>query len=236
MNLYQKLIEVRKQIFYIQKSAQGYKFQYATEGHILAAIRPKMDELGVFLEAEMNSLEPVDVCICKDKTQVMLKGLKASFTFTWTNADTPEEKINKTILVQGVDSDITSVGGLLTYAHRYFLFKFFSVATDKLDPDAFENSVSKIIDSQDNPKQIEQKESNIHIDLMYQLIDLIGDRGTKFNGFEKEEDSKWASNLCIQLNVPSLDKIKESQVGQAFAWANRRIADRKEKQSKVAQV
>lgn len=144
MNLYQKLVEVRKQVSYLQKSAEGYKFKYATESQILSMIRPKMDEMKVILEMDMISLDQVDCCSIKDKQIMNVRGLKATFKFIWVDADNPSDRIEKTIIVQEQESCIETVGSLMTYAHRYFLYKFFSVPTDKDDPDTFDNKTKKI--------------------------------------------------------------------------------------------
>lgn len=158
MNLYQKLIEVRKEIRYIKKSAQGYKFNYATEGQLLAAIRDKMDEMSVFLEIEMLKLEPIECFILKDKQEFKLNGLKAEFEFKWTDAENPTDFIIKKMIVQDVESSIKTVGGLLTYANRYFLYKFFAVATDQADPDAFENNLGRIVDTWNPPEEKNDKQ------------------------------------------------------------------------------
>ena len=143
-NLYQKLVEVRKSVEYIQKNAKGYNFQYANETQILGAIRGKMDELNVFLEIDMIALDPVECEYMADKALRKIAGLKATIIFTWTDADNPTDQIKKQMIVQDSESEITTVGGLLTYANRYFLYKFFSVPTDKEDPDTFENRQDKL--------------------------------------------------------------------------------------------
>lgn len=147
LNLYQKLVQVRKQVPYIQKTGEGYGYSYATEYDILSKIREKMDELNVFLEIDMVSLENIDVCEIKNKVVHNIPGVKATFEFMWINADNPTENIKKKLIVQDSESGISTVGGLMTYANRYFLYKFFSVATDKMDPDSIENSRKKEIET-----------------------------------------------------------------------------------------
>ena len=138
MNLYQKLVEIRKQVGYIQKDAQGYGYKYAKESELLWAIRPKMDELGVLLSMDM--VEAVDVIVevqNKDKSFSDRKGKKATFVFTWRNSENPEEVDKHQIIVQDAGGDAQTMGGLMTYANRYFLYKFFSIPTDEADPDAY---------------------------------------------------------------------------------------------------
>ena len=125
LNIYQKLVEVRKQVEYVQKSAKGYNFKYCDENSILSAIRPEMDKLGIILELDM--LEP---------TQINDKICQVGFVFTWINADAPSEQIEKKLYLQGPIGDVQKMGGLLTYANRFFLYKYFNVPTGEMDPDS----------------------------------------------------------------------------------------------------
>lgn len=125
LNLHQKLVEVRKQVAYIQKNSKGYNFKYADEDAILSAIRPAMDELGILLEFEMDDLN-----------QINEKHSQARFTFVWVNAENPTERIKKYMSLQTITGDTQKIGGLCTYATRFFLYKFFNVPTGDMDPDA----------------------------------------------------------------------------------------------------
>ena len=124
LNLYQKLVEIRKAVVYMQKDAQGFKYRYATEGALLEKIRPIMDKLGVFLEVDMPEV-----------TGQKGEYLKATLRFIWVNADNPAERLEKTVvLMDAGDIDVKKVGGLMTYGVKYFLYKFFNVETGN-DPD-----------------------------------------------------------------------------------------------------
>ena len=81
MNLHQKLIEVRKEVSYLQSDKDGYKYKYVTEAAILERIRPKMDELGVLLEFDMP-----EVTIDTTASKPLLKGTQK---FVFINAENP---------------------------------------------------------------------------------------------------------------------------------------------------
>lgn len=49
MNIYQKLVEVRKSVPYLKKEAQGHQYQYTGSSQVLSSVRAKMDELGLML-------------------------------------------------------------------------------------------------------------------------------------------------------------------------------------------
>lgn len=134
LNIYQKLIEVRKQALYIKKDESGYNFKYATGADLLAILRPKMDEMGLLLVPNMEAFELVPIKRAKGETEA----LKVVISYTWINADKPDEKITTSYTYfEDKMSGCQGIGSLQTYAERYFLFKFFQVATDKDDPEKY---------------------------------------------------------------------------------------------------
>lgn len=145
MNIYQKLIEVRKTVPYIQKADEGTQYKYTGSSRVLAAVTDKMNELGLLLVPSVTAHKlhesPIEF---KDANGNVTKRTTTYFTelemtMTWVNADNPEEKIVSGWYGQGVDiAGEKGVGKALTYAEKYFLLKFFNIATDKDDPDAFQ--------------------------------------------------------------------------------------------------
>lgn len=126
LNIYQKLLIIRKSVEYLKKEAKGHRYQYVKESQLLASLRPKMDEVGVFLEVDMMKPEISDGL------------LNIGFNFTWVNCDNPRERIEKTMYMQCVPGDPKLIGGILSYVNRYYLTKTFQIATDELDIDAFQ--------------------------------------------------------------------------------------------------
>jgi len=60
MNLYEKLIEVRKVVPYLQKDNKGHGFNYVSSSNTLGALRRKMDEVGVLLVPSVEVSEVSD--------------------------------------------------------------------------------------------------------------------------------------------------------------------------------
>lgn len=59
-------------------------------------------------------------------------------TWSWVNNDNPEERIDVEWALVGQQGDASQAfGSGLTYSNRYFLLKFFNIATPDADPDAF---------------------------------------------------------------------------------------------------
>lgn len=140
MNIYQKLIEVRKTVPYLQKENRGQQYQYVSSSQTLSAVRAKMDELGLMLVPRVTGHN------VREKTEER-NGGKVTITyfteldieFCWVNADKPDETVTCPWYGQGVDiAGEKGVGKALTYAEKYFLLKTFNIATDKDDPDSFQ--------------------------------------------------------------------------------------------------
>ena len=136
MNLKQKLIEIRKEVEFLQKDTEGYNYKYVSEDKVLFAIKEKMNELQVLLVPSVlnHSATPHTYknSYGKDVTENIIKG---DMIFTWYDAESEEELIVPFALY-GQQADASQAfGSGLTYSNRYFLLKFFQVATNENDPD-----------------------------------------------------------------------------------------------------
>lgn len=141
MNIYEKLIEVRKSVPYLQKEAKGYQYMYNPSSQVLAAVRDKMDELKLLLIPEILSHAVTTSATAKGNTNYFTE---LDMKMTWVNADEPEERIPVLWYAQGMDTEgEKGCGKAETYAEKYFLLKFFNIATDKDDPDSFESKPAK---------------------------------------------------------------------------------------------
>jgi len=113
---------------------------------VLAALKKKMDELGVLLVPSVsghNVSESAVEYIDKDSGHVNKRTItyftELDMVMTWVNADEPKETIPCQWYGQGVDiAGEKGVGKAMTYAEKYFMLKFFNIPTDKDDPDSFQ--------------------------------------------------------------------------------------------------
>jgi hypothetical protein len=155
MNLYQKLVEVRKCVPYLQKENQGEQYKYVSSSQVLGNVKAKLDELGVLLipSVKGHAVTTSSIEYFNEKNNVT-KRTNTYFTeldmlMTWLNAEKPDEKIECPWYGQGVDiAGEKGVGKAMTYAEKYFMLKFFNIPTDKDDPDAFQRK----IDDEEPPK------------------------------------------------------------------------------------
>ena len=134
-NIYQKLIAVRKSVPYLEKANVGYQFKYVSSSQTLGALRKAMDEEGLLLVPKITDIVVKDHTTAKDKHEYFTA---LTMEFTWINADKPEETIVCPWYGQGLDDGEKGVGKALTYAEKFFMLKFFNIATDKDDPDSFQ--------------------------------------------------------------------------------------------------
>jgi len=92
-----------------------------------------MDELGIILTSEVTEA----------KLHEPLQGKKMYMTelnmlFTWIDVESGE-KLPLTWYAQGADMSEKGPGKAMTYAEKYFILKQLNIATDKDDPDAWED-------------------------------------------------------------------------------------------------
>jgi len=153
MNLYQKLIEVRKEVPYLQKDSQmtqGQSYKYNSSSQVIGAVRKMLDELNILLITKiMDKRVHMDTVEYMDEKQKRPKRTTTFFTeldlmMIWVNGDDPSEQIEIPWYGQGIDTaGEKGVGKALTYAEKTFLLKEFNIATDQMDVDAFQDKVER---------------------------------------------------------------------------------------------
>ncbi len=149
LNIYQKLALIRKQVEVMQKDTKAYGFNYIKEETLWAPISTFMEEYGLSL---IPSIVPGTMSVTPHtykKTKSTKQGaiyeenvneafVGFEMTFTWVNNENPEERISVPWAAVGQQADVSmAFGGGLTYATRYFLMKYFNIATSDDDPDAW---------------------------------------------------------------------------------------------------
>jgi len=138
LNIYQRLSNVRKTCGYIKKENEGYQFKYVSSSQTLGHLHNAINENGLILIPEIVSQDLQETTNQKGNKEVFTK---LSMVFTWVNIDNPDEKIICQWTAQGLDNAEKGIGKALTYAEKYFLLKFFNIATDKDDPDKFQEKM-----------------------------------------------------------------------------------------------
>lgn len=138
MNLYQKLVEIRKEVINFSKDTESFGYKYVSGSQAIGKIREKMDSLEVLLVPEVISTisSTYDYVNAKGKecTDHIVSG---EMSYKWINAENPDETLTVPWQLYGAQDDISKAfGSGLTYSERYFILKFFQAPTDADDPDS----------------------------------------------------------------------------------------------------
>ena len=145
LNLYQKLHKIQSQVIGLGKDSQGQNFKYVSGTKVLDAIKPIMNDIGLLLKMEVLSIDNVrnDYTTSlkideqtkewygKPKSEILSKVM---MKFTWVDVETGEKDENL-FGANGQNDWDKGVGSAMTYAERYFLLKYFHIATDEDDID-----------------------------------------------------------------------------------------------------
>jgi len=193
MNIFQKLLEVRKTVPYLQKTASGAQYKYTGSSQVLSSVREKLDELGLLLITRITDSKLTSEANSKG---TMVNMTELTLEFTWVNAEKPEETIVIPFYAQGVDlAGEKGVGKALTYGEKYFILKQFNIATDQDDPDAFQ----KKLEQSKPPKAVTAKQ--------------VAELKTKCLTFAKLRD-KTLEAVYSALKFSDIEKLREEEFNQ----------------------
>ena len=133
-NIYQKLHHIQTKIMGLGKDKATFNYKYVTGDKVLNEIKPLMNELGLILKQEVLSIENSrqDYATKNGSKSEILS--KVMMKFTWIDCITGEKDENL-FGANGQNDWEKGLGSALTYAERYFLLKYFHIATDEDDID-----------------------------------------------------------------------------------------------------
>lgn len=137
-NVAQRLLEVKKEITYIKKDAQGFNYTYASGESVLEKVNAELNKNGVILVTKV-----IDSTIKETIESVTTNGKKTwnrlfelKLLMVWVNVDDLNDFIEVPFFAYGYNQDEKGFGSALTYAERYFMLKQFNIPTGSDDPDA----------------------------------------------------------------------------------------------------
>ena len=138
-NIYQKLLVIQQAINGLGKDKKSNNYSYVTGDKLLGFVKPLMNEQGLLLKQEILDIENtrqdyktgIGTSYEKDKSEILSKVM---MRFTWVDTETGEKDENL-FGANGQNDWEKGLGSALTYAERYFLLKFFHIATDEDDID-----------------------------------------------------------------------------------------------------
>lgn len=139
MEIYKKLLKIQKEVKGLSKDKKSNTYEYVTGNKLLSFIKPLMDENALILKQEVLSIDNermdyktgIGTQYEKPKSEILSKVM---MRFTWIDCETGETDINL-FGANGQNDWEKGLGSALTYAERYFLLKYFHIATDEDDID-----------------------------------------------------------------------------------------------------
>ncbi|MDN4069976.1 ERF family protein [Paenibacillus vini] len=205
LNIYQKLLEVRKSVDYLKKEATSSQYKYTGSAQVLASVRDKINEMGLLLVPKImdknlmtETIEYVDKERPKKTTTYFTE---LTLLMTWVNAENPSETVECPWYSQGVDiAGEKGVGKALTYGEKYFILKFFNIPTDNDDPDAFQ-------------KKHEQKASK---EIQAKIRESWVKLGQKINLLEQQ---------CKTLYGVSVAQLSEDEAEEFLTFIETKLGD-----------
>ena len=153
-NIHQKLQEVRKNVLVMREDAQGNHGSYVSEESILSHITGVMQKVGISLvrslvpgsgkcESRVYAKEKTDKAGNVTSNTVTEYLFSGEMTFRWVNNDNPDDFTISHWPTAGNASDMSqAIGKALTYGNRYYLLKYFDIATSEDDPDELRRNIS----------------------------------------------------------------------------------------------
>lgn len=149
MNLYQKLLELKKAVPYLKKADKAYDYDFVSEDDVLAVVNPKMIELGLLLIPSVvpgsAKWQRHDYTTSKGKPQTDIL-VTADMVYTWIDVETGERLEVSWIMYGQQDDASQAVGSGITYCGRYFILKALQIATGKDDPDRWRSDQKRLLD------------------------------------------------------------------------------------------
>ena len=138
-NIYQKLLVIQKSVVGLGKDKSAFNYRYVTGDKVLGEIKPLMNALGLLLKQEVLSIKNTrqDYSLIDKAGNVRNKSeilSKVMMKFTWVDCETGEKDENL-FGANGQNDWDKGCGSAYTYAERYFLLKYFHIATDEDDID-----------------------------------------------------------------------------------------------------
>jgi hypothetical protein len=210
LNLRQKLAEVRRRIGYIQKRGRNERFNYSyvTAADIAGAVGDILSELGVVVIPSLENITYESTAGRGETTRLA----RVVMAYTFADVDSGEEIVAK-VAGQGLDVGDKAPYKAMTGALKYALLQSFLLATGD-DPEDERMDARLTASGSDRP---------IGVDQVRELEKLIGETGTDLE------------RVLAYYKVASLGEMTETAYQRALEVLNRKLANRRQRETVHAQ-
>lgn len=209
LNIYQKLLTIQQKIVGLGKDKSAFNYKYVTGDKVLGEIKPLMNSLGLLLKQEVLSIENTrqDYQTKSGSKSEILS--KVMMKFTWVDCETGEKDENF-FGANGQNDWDKGCGSAYTYAERYFLLKYFHIATDEDDIDNPDRVKSAPVPAQ-QPVQIKEPTTEEKTSMMQGRLnpDLPDGLAYKIINAKTQEELKviWEDNKDLQTVKKFTDAV-----------------------------
>ena len=215
-NVFQRLSEVRSTVSYLKKEKEGQQFSYVGSSDVLGALHKAINDNGLLLIPSITNhvlnerIEKVQrynkFTKQNEENDRVTYFTELEMNMRWQNIDDKDDYIDCSWYAQGVDiAGEKGVGKALTYGEKYFLLKFFNIATDKDDPDSFQKKQESKLPPEP-PQLVDGKQVAKLKDEARQIADLTGNTPDMF-----------LDKLAEMAKVESIEYINQSSYGGALS-------------------
>lgn len=167
MNIYEKMLEVMKQVQYLAKDDhveyKSTKYKAISEEKVTRTMRQALIDNGLVVFPVRQSRERVGTITSVD------------VTYRIQNVDDPAEYIEVVSSGDGADTQDKGAGKAMTYAFKYMFLRTFAIPTGE-DPDKVSSAE---LDDKDKPELIGQVEA----ETLKKVVKALG--GTTVNDFKR---------------------------------------------------
>ena len=144
LNLFQRIIKVREQVKYAQKdksvSTGGGSYKAVTHDQVTAIVREHMNTYGIVCVPNMES----SVMNPKEEGAKQQR-YDAIYTFTFINADKPDDSTTVRIEAHAMDNADKAPGKAISYAKKYALLKLFEIETGEDEESRYQDQSIDVI-------------------------------------------------------------------------------------------
>lgn len=190
LNLYQKLLEIQKQVIGLGKDKSSNSYQYVTGSKVLEHIKPLMNKYGLLLKQEViditnerqNYIVGFGTPKQREKSEILST---CKMRFTWVDCESGEKDENL-FVANGQNDWDKGVGSALTYGERYFLLKYFHISTDEDDIDNPERKAEE-------QRKLDEYIDNIVRDIA--SVQTIPDLTTLWNSIPKDWQNYFSESV-----------------------------------------
>jgi len=206
VKLLKKILDLKKTVAYLQKGKHegAVQYNYVSSSQVLAAVNAKMNEIGLIITTGVADHNLTPFTTKNGAPQFMTE---LDLIMSWVDTETGEE-LAVPFYAQGVDNAEKGPGKAATYGEKYFILKQLNIATDKDDPDAFQEK-----------HQTEEQKGNLKAELIAELKITTDPERIKAiwstnPGLKKDEEFKEAVKLANHRTAPKPKAEPEAKASE----------------------